>query len=873
MEAGKNRLHEFMMGADKRFVIPVYQRNYDWKRENCKRLFDDLARVASEDLPSHFFGSIVYYYVATPTSKTEYQIIDGQQRLTTVSLFLLALKRLLDEGKITSTDSLLPQRIQEYLVDQYAPDETRVKLKPVQGDDEAFARLFDAQESKVEGAKVTDNYRYFLELIEMSGLTADDLYKAFQRLEFVFVKVVLEDKPQLIFETINSTGVGLTEGDKIRNYVLMDLKSDEQAKLFKKYWQPIEELTDRGAEKDGVGLFIRDLLTMETGTIPNLDGTYAAFKRYCAADVDWPVDRAKALEKIKAYAETFRLMLHPEEIADAGVSWRMFNVNRQEVTSAYPFLLRVLHEYRLNQMSKEEICAVLAIVDVYVFRRQMCNLPTNALNKVFSDLDNSIRNIGIKAPYPELMAYTLSCRHGNARLPNDDEFRVGMVEKHVYDMNTKNRAYLFARLEHGNSKDAPVHKCSDVVWDKINAKEYTIEHVMPQTPTPAWKDELGENWAEVRNTWLHRLANLTLTAYNTELSNKSFGEKSGRSFGTLKDKVISYVASAHHIGLNGFIAAQEHWRLEQLEARAAALADEALQIWPMPCYSFEPPKATTYSYSLLECEDSSLFTGTKPVGFTLLGETFPVATWRDVAEKACRKIFSVKPAELAALAVAQDVVSGLLHKLKTEDPGNYSVQIDGHLYLEPLGSAWDHCQFLRHLIHTLDVGDLVLQFNKEVDDFVIPDGDGDADDLPVPSWKVLLSFWTAFNEFAQADEAFMAEFKLRKPKRYCFYDFGIGHSTHVVCMRATTMKGVIQCGIYVKNSMPIYDAFLAHSEEIEKSVGSKIEWGKAKMDCTIMAVKEFDVKSSQGEWPTAFKWLCETAIRFKQVDEKFGPKD
>lgn len=695
---------------NKCFIVPIYQRPYSWKIEQCRQMFSDILACASGKRDSHFFGSVVR--VADGDGAL---VIDGQQRLTTISLLLLAIKNEVLARNNPGDPEFARDIMKDYLLERRHPlKEDRYRMRLIEADAKVYEKIFEMGTADCESALLV-NYRFFVNSIRMCGQPPEEIYQAIEKLMVIDISMQASEKPQLVFESINSTGLDLTEGDKIRNFILMDLSNEDQISCYEKHWRKIGVLTDRGDDKDSVGLFIRDFLTMEENAVPNLDGIYAEFKRYCNESPDWKEDRFSFVGRIHESAECYGFLLHPERIDDADVSWRMFNINRQEVVPAYPFLLRVMSRYRKGTISRDEVCRILEIVDTYVFRRQMCDLPTNSLSKVFKELDNAIQGIGVDAPYSELMAYTLSVRRGNARIPDDKEFENGMISKHVYDMRTKNRAYLFSRLEHGTSKDAPTHKCTDVVWEKIIAKEYTVEHVMPQTLTGEWRAELGENADEVYNTWLHRLANLTLTAYNSELSNKNFGEKSGRSFSALKNDVISYVSSAHHIRLNEYIAQQDHWGEREMMGRANALAQEAVKIWPMPEFHFEPPKVFDYPYSLLENTDSRIFIGMKPVGFTLLGEDFKVTTWREVAHKTCCKIFEFKPVELSALAATEDLVSGLLRHLRTTAVEHGTKIADG-LYLEFLGSAWDHCQFLRHLIKTLDVGDLIIRFSEEIED-------------------------------------------------------------------------------------------------------------------------------------------------------------
>lgn len=267
-----------MDGSTKRFVIPVYQRNYDWRQENCKQLFDDLVKTIKSNRDTHFFGSIVSVY--SPSGSTmEFLIVDGQQRLTTISILLLAVYNLLKENAISSNDAMLAQRIyEEYLVDRFQPTEKRMKLKPVQHDREAFSRLFNSEKEFVPDSHLTNNYQYFAtRILQKKELSADQIVDAIGRLQIINIELTQGDDPQLIFESINSTGVDLTEGDKIRNYMLMNLSPAEQEMFYHQYWEPIEQQVKRDSETDDVGLFVRDFLTAEQSEIPNLNRIYTDF--------------------------------------------------------------------------------------------------------------------------------------------------------------------------------------------------------------------------------------------------------------------------------------------------------------------------------------------------------------------------------------------------------------------------------------------------------------------------------------------------------------------------------------------------------------------------------------------------------------------
>lgn len=257
MNGNAQKLIKYLDGASKRFIIPVYQRNYDWKMEHCKQLYDDLVKIIRQNRKSHFFGSIVSVQSESGTME-EFLIIDGQQRLTTISLLLLAIYHLLSSGKMVSRDHQLTDKIlKKYLIDEYEPEEKRIKLKPIKNDQKAFGILFDQDEEYIPDSNLTINYRYFYDRIQHGELDIDELFDAICKLEIINISLNHEDNPQLIFESLNSTGLNLSEGDKIRNYILMGLPNDQQTKFYEKYWNRIESYTDYD-----VSSFVRDYLTL-----------------------------------------------------------------------------------------------------------------------------------------------------------------------------------------------------------------------------------------------------------------------------------------------------------------------------------------------------------------------------------------------------------------------------------------------------------------------------------------------------------------------------------------------------------------------------------------------------------------------------------
>lgn len=275
MKGSECRLIEYMDGSKKRFIIPVYQRNYDWKMENCKQLYDDLVKVVRKNRKSHFFGSIVSVYEPSGRN-TDFLVIDGQQRLTTVSLLLLAMYNLMEKNIVSPQEPSLKEQIYEdFLVDKYQPKETRMKLKPIKNDQNAFGKLFGDERDYIQGSNLTANYNYFYERIQKQEISVDQLFDAICKLEIINITLSEGDDPQLIFESLNSTGLDLNEGDKIRNFILMSLPANVQNDYYENYWNKIEECT-----RYDVSAFVRDYLSIKQLEIPSQKKIYASFKNY-----------------------------------------------------------------------------------------------------------------------------------------------------------------------------------------------------------------------------------------------------------------------------------------------------------------------------------------------------------------------------------------------------------------------------------------------------------------------------------------------------------------------------------------------------------------------------------------------------------------
>ena len=628
MKGSELRLIEYMEGSKKRFIIPVYQRNYDWKIENCKQLYDDLIQVIKNNSKTHFFGSIVSVYEPSGRN-TEFLIIDGQQRLTTMSLLFLAMYNLLEEKIIISEDESLKDQIYEdFLVDKYQPQEKRMKLKPIKNDQKAFSKLFNSKDDYIKDSNLTINYSYFYERIQKQEITIDELFDAICRLEIINITLNNEDNPQLIFESLNSTGLDLSEGDKIRNYILMGLPKQKQDEYYEKYWNCIEKCT-----KYDVSYFIRDYLSVKQLVIPSQKKVYINFKKYVE---DSSLKIIEILEDLLSYAKRYNILLCGKT-SSKELNSCINRLNRLETTVTRPFFLEVLRLYDENQINLNEVAEAFSITESYLFRRTICDLPTNALNKIFLLLNREImRYDGTDSNYIEKLKFALLSKKDRARFPNDDDFSLMFTEKPIYQMNSKNKIYILERLENfGTLEDKDIYRHYD-------EGEYSIEHIMPQHLTPAWIKELGDSYEEIHDTWLHRIANLTLTAYNSKYSNSTFVEK----------KTMKNGFEDSGIRLNTYVSKKDKWTLAELRDRNDYLLKRALDIWAFPSTNYKPQEKQLDSYTL--DDEASFLSGRQIAKFVYKGTEQPVVSWVEMYTKVLRALYLEDKTIITKIALSTD---------------------------------------------------------------------------------------------------------------------------------------------------------------------------------------------------------------------------
>tara|TARA_B110001469_G_scaffold127561_1_gene148993 strand:+ start:1896 stop:4430 length:2535 start_codon:yes stop_codon:yes gene_type:complete len=563
MKANELPINNFLQAPNVQFVIPVYQRNYDWTANECKDLLNDIIAVDQEERGTHFIGSIVFIHEgAYSTSEVkELVIIDGQQRLTTINILYVALYRFAKENdKETEADMLYNM----FLTNQYVQQESsKLKLKQTDTNSLAFKAIMNQAENEFDKfSNVIENYSYFRERINSDNFNI--ILNGIKRL--IFVEISLErgkDDPQRIFESLNSTGLELSQSDLIRNYILMDLDPKDQHRTFNQIWHPIEEnAKDLSRQKSMVSDYIRDYLTLRNKKIPNKSKVYLEFKKLYTNKKDEAYHQE--LEKIKSLSAHYRKLINPITVTDSDLRAELEYITRLEINVAFPFLLQVFEDTDNGIIDNTTLIKVLKLIQNYTWRRFVVGLPTNALNKIFMTLYSEVDT----EEYYVSLAIALMRKKGSAKYPTDEELLTALKDKDLYNIKAKNRNYMFEKLENYNNREFV-----DTSNDNI-----TIEHIFPQNPNEDWSTDLSsDDFFVFKEKHINTLANLTLSGNNGALSNKSFSEKKSMNKNGGEQ---GYTYS--RLWLNDYLKTINVWSTENYDNRFSIISKRFLAIWKYP---------------------------------------------------------------------------------------------------------------------------------------------------------------------------------------------------------------------------------------------------------------------------------------------------
>ncbi|HCE2679241.1 TPA: DUF262 domain-containing protein [Vibrio parahaemolyticus] len=582
MKATESKLFKFLQKSAQ-FIIPIYQRQYSWTQDQCEQLWKDIVRAGTTNLEAHFIGSVVYVErgLYSHSDVPQLLVIDGQQRLTSTTLLISALVSELNARSADNTpviEGTNAKKLKKYYLCNDAEDgDLYYKLLLTKADDKELRAIVGGEAKHDDDAtsRVIQNYQFFKEKLgRLSNEQVSEIYLGLQKLLIVDIALDRErDNPQLIFESLNSTGLDLSQADLIRNFVLMGLEPKQQNTLYERYWFPMESDFGNGEYSWLFNQFMRDYLTLKTNKPPRINDVYDAFKKYVSSS---HLDIEDVVADVRKHAQ-FYIAFSLEQEKEQKLLEAFQDLNAYKVDVSYPLILELYHDYDSQILTLYEFIECVRLIESYVFRRYVCDIPTNSLNKTFASFARSIR----KSSYLESFKAELISLTSYRRFPSDSELNRCLQHKDMY--NVRSRAYWLRRLENYDKKE------------RISVENYTIEHVLPQNKnlSTKWQLALGDDWQSIQEEYVHTIGNLTLTGYNSELSDRFFTEK--------RDMEGGFASSP--LTLNQSLRDHDTWNKESIQARSRLLADKMQTVWCYPNlspeilekYQTQPTDKTAYT--------------------------------------------------------------------------------------------------------------------------------------------------------------------------------------------------------------------------------------------------------------------------------------
>lgn len=555
MRAGNTTLNEFLTRQIK-MNIPIYQRKYNWSLDECKQLFEDILSIGKDETrKSYFIGSIVVKKDSEELLDplAEVTLIDGQQRITTLTLIYCALC-----NYYKNIDERLCRNIYGNYLVNHDLDETN-KLHLTKNDNESLKYIINSiltdKEFKLtpdNSINIYNNYEFFRNQINEENV--ETVIKGLKKLIFISVVLDQEDNPQLIFESLNSTGLELNKNDLIRNYILMGLDTKHQNELYENYWYEMEQ--EFKNNEWFFDEFIRYYLSFESGRLPKRADVYKEFKNHANSfeNID---DLVKDVHKFAGYFACIRFGKEEDpELRDAfdSLAELDFNVTLPFLLSAYDDYQNSLDNPDIN-LTRDEFIRIVKYVESYCLRRSICDIPTNSMNKTFARLSKEIN----KQDYYNYFVAAMFEKDTYKRFPTNEEVQEKLLNQNMYSKRKILKHVLIA-IENTEGKEF------------VSTENSSIEHIMPQNLTKDWERELGSNYEEIHGIYLHTLGNLTLTPYNSELGDKSFFDKKTCDNGFCKSKLT----------LNEGLCELDRWTDKEIIDRTKQLSKKIINIWKYP---------------------------------------------------------------------------------------------------------------------------------------------------------------------------------------------------------------------------------------------------------------------------------------------------
>ena len=781
MKANELPIINFLQAPDVQFVIPVYQRNYDWTNNECKELLNDIISVEKADRGTHFIGSIVFVYDgAYSTSEVkELVIIDGQQRLTTINILYVALYRFAKENDMLQEAEMVYNK---FLVNQYVQQESsKLKLKQTDTNFLAFKAIMNGSENEFGSySNVIENYNYF-----KSAITSDSFNTILNGLKrLIFVEISLErgkDDPQRIFESLNSTGLDLSQSDLIRNYILMDLDPKSQNKVFEQIWNPIEEnARDLTKQKSLVSSYIRDYLTLRNKKIPNKSKVYIEFKKlYSLKDEAYHQE----LENIKSLSTHYKKFINPFTVQDSNVRRELEYISRLEINVAFPFLLQVFEDADNGLITNIDLIKILKLIQSYTWRRFVVGLPTNALNKIFMSLYSEADT----EDYYDSIALALVKKRGSAKFPTDEDLKSALKDKDLYNIQSKNRNYMFEMLENFNNREHV---------DTSN-ENITIEHIFPQNPNEDWSTNITpDDYFQFKEKYVNTIANLTLSGNNGALSNKSFLDKQAMNRNGAEQ---GYNYS--RLWLNDYLKKVDDWNIVNYNNRFNIVYDRFLKIWNYPDIVI-PVSENTEEQTLYNAESAThkkleyfIFENTK------IEEEAVARMYFYVIEKLYEK-------NAQLLIRAKDI----LKITRKESDFRAAFELTSGYFIESNIDSNSKISVLKKLLTVFKIEDELLIKYADSDTIGVPNRFG----VRRKYWKQLLPLITDTELFSNVN-----------PSKDHWLSSGAGISGLAYSFVVTSKYARVELGISSSSkeqNKRYFKQILSHKNSIEMSFGNKLEW-------------------------------------------------
>jgi len=669
MEVKQINFLDFIGGNKRTFNIPVYQRNYEWKKEQCERLFNDIEEIANKKFEiEHFIGTIVYADFRSERNFNEFMLIDGQQRVTSLTLLLKALYDAIDDNSIKE------EILEDYLTNRRASDKYRIKLKPIESDSKVFETIINDDElnDSNSDSHILKNYNFFKKCIEESNQAPEKIFEAISKINLVYISLEKDKKsenPQLIFESLNSTGLSLTQADLIRNFLLMNHDYETQTKLYKHYWLEIEKLITNSKIAD----FARDYLTLKTNFISKKENVYEDFKRYVHNE---SITEENILNDLLHYSKYYSWFLDYNSEYDE-INNYLEQISQIKSTVTYPALLYLFDIcFDKNEINVEDLGKILKTIMTFIVRRIICNLSTNALNKIFASFKNDVSK-NEKKFYTDKIVDVLANKSGEGHFPRDIEFKNSFQ---AFDFtNSRNKDIILCQLESCKPND-------------IN-----IEYIIPKELGIDWKMYLGTNYQSIHDKYFNTIGNITLVESDIMEKVKKFNEK---EFNDKKN-----VLSLSNLFINEDLCMINKFDEGAIKNRIEKLSEKACDIWALPNeYNLKNEVTPDYDIPINVMNEDVDVKGKKPVELVIMNESYPVTNWNDIIEKLSDTFYDLDKEIFRKFANKNDFKNskGKIIISDNEDEIRRPYKIAENLFIETNFSANDTLKWSRKIIKQYD---------------------------------------------------------------------------------------------------------------------------------------------------------------------------